>query len=128
MSELNFDGGIVSGTLDLDSAEMVCVPAKKHYNAVDLCFLNKPSSMNISVLAIDCDWLDYENKRKLGYEVERRWNAADRTQELEHALTQVLELSQRDSEHFGGKRNDISERVKETLKKCANKKPRLQSI
>lgn len=39
----------------------------------------------------------------------------DRVAELEHALAQVLVLSQRDSEHFGGQRKDIAERAKETL-------------
>jgi hypothetical protein len=41
----------------------------------------------------------------------------ERVLELEHALNQVLELSNRDSEHFGGKRSDISERARETLNK-----------
>lgn len=39
----------------------------------------------------------------------------ERVLELEHALTQVLELAGRDSEHFGSKRDDIAERAKETL-------------
>jgi hypothetical protein len=34
---------------------------------------------------------------------------------LTHALTQVLELSQRHSEHFGAPRKDITERAKESL-------------
>lgn len=41
--------------------------------------------------------------------------AKDRIEKLEHALTQILELSKRDSEHFGGQRKDIAERAKETL-------------
>ena len=34
---------------------------------------------------------------------------------LIHALTQVLELSQRHSDHFGAPRKDITERAKESL-------------
>ena len=113
--ELTFNGDIVSGTLKLDEAEMVCVPAKEHYNSVALCFRNPTSSMNIEVAGIECNWLDYENKKLLGYEIEKRWNASNRVEELEHALTQVLELAQRDSECFGGQRKDIAERAKETL-------------
>ena len=32
-----------------------------------------------------------------------------------HALTQVLQLAEKDSEHFGKKRTDIAERVKEII-------------
>lgn len=45
----------------------------------------------------------------------------DKVAELEHSLTQILELSQRESEHFGGERTDIAERAKETLTKLNNK-------
>ena len=41
----------------------------------------------------------------------------NRVAELEHALTQALELSKRDSDHFGSKRDDIAARIKETLNK-----------
>lgn len=40
-----------------------------------------------------------------------------RVEALEHALAQVLQLASRDSEHFGANRQDIVERVNETLNK-----------
>ena len=46
-------------------------------------------------------------------------NANDRIAHLEHALAQALELSLRDSEHFGGKRTDIAARIKESLNPAA---------
>jgi hypothetical protein len=41
--------------------------------------------------------------------------AKDRIESLEHALTQALELANRDSEHFGKARSDIVARINETL-------------
>ena len=71
MSEITFKGDIVTGELELNDAEMVCVPAKEQYNTVDLTLR---SGMNIQVAEIHVNWLDYKNKKVLGYEIEKRWN------------------------------------------------------
>ena len=71
MSVITFKGDIVSGDLELDGAVMVCVPAKEHYNTVDLCF---KEGMNIQVAEIHVKWLAHKDKSVLGYEIERRWN------------------------------------------------------
>lgn len=112
-NQLVFKGTVFNGSLDLDDVKMICVPSKPHYAAVDICL--KSEGCNISIADIDNDCLSFEEKKKLGYEIEKRWNSADRVGELEHALAQVLELAKRDSEHFGGARKDIIERVNETL-------------
>jgi hypothetical protein len=112
-SELIFKGMVFNGSLDLTEAKMVCVPSKPHYADVDICL--KSDNCNIGVAGIENDSLSFEEKKKLGYEIVKRWNAADRVAELEHALTQALQLAQRDSDTFGGKRKDIVERIKEVL-------------
>lgn len=112
-TELIFKGTVFNGSLDLVETQMVCVPSKPHYADVDICL--RSDNCNIMVAAIDNNCLSFEEKKKLGYEIEKRWNEGDRIAELEHALTQVLELASRDSEHFGGKRKDIIERIKESL-------------
>lgn len=43
--------------------------------------------------------------------------AEEKSESLEHALTQVQQLAEKDSEHFGPARKDIADRAKETLKK-----------
>lgn len=43
--------------------------------------------------------------------------AEEKAESMEHALTQVKQLAERDSEHFGSARKDIVERADETLKK-----------
>lgn len=39
-----------------------------------------------------------------------------KTDSLQHALTQVKQLADKDSDHFGPARQDIAERAQETLK------------
>lgn len=46
-------------------------------------------------------------------------SAEDKAESLEHALTQVKQLAEKDSEHFGSARKDIAERANETLKTLA---------
>lgn len=41
---------------------------------------------------------------------------SNKAESLEHALTQVKQLAEKDSEHFGPARKDIAERAQETLK------------
>ena len=40
----------------------------------------------------------------------------DKAESLQHALTQVKQLAEQNSEHFGPARKDIAERAQETLK------------
>ena len=49
------------------------------------------------------------------YKIVKTKSSHDRLVELEHALTQVLDLSKRSSEHFGPPRRDITERAKEAF-------------
>lgn len=59
-------------------AEMVCVPSKPHYAEVDLCLKSGDdgkSGMNMVVGQVVGSWLSFEEKKKLGYEIEKRWNA-----------------------------------------------------
>ena len=77
MSVLNFTGDIASGNIDMDKAEMVCVPSKPKYADVDLCLKSGDdgkSGMNLVVAQVVGDWLYFEEKQKLGYEIEKRWN------------------------------------------------------
>mgnify|MGYP007062144309 FL=1 len=80
----------MTGDLPLDESVMVCVPAKEHYNCVDLCF---KEGMNIQVAEIRVRWLNYENKCTLGYEIEKRWNQAPK-------LMGLLERSINGLEHY----------------------------
>jgi len=43
-------------------------------------------------------------------------SAEEKAESLEHALTQVKQLAENDSENFGSARKDIAERAQETLK------------
>lgn len=69
---LNFSGDIVSGEVSLSEAKLISIPAKEHYNSVDICIAD---TVNIAVAEIHCNWLDYQNKVILGAEIEKRWNA-----------------------------------------------------
>lgn len=115
-NQLNFKGTVFNGPMDMASTKFVCVPSKPHYAAVDLCLkADGNKGCNIVVAEIDNNCLSFDEKKKLGYEIEKRWNASDRVSKLEHALTQILELAESDSTHFGSQRKDIAERAKETL-------------
>ena len=110
MKKITFKGDTVTGELQLSDAEMVCVPAKEKYNEVDLCFR---SGMNIQVAGINVGWLDYENKKILGYEIENRWNQVpkliERIKELEAMLSFLVE---NDSINDGSIDQDVSELLK----------------
>jgi uncharacterized small protein (DUF1192 family) len=73
MSEniLTFTGDIASGTMDMNTTEMVCVPSKEKYAEVDLTLKD---GMNFCIGKVVGRWLSFEEKKKLGYEIERRWN------------------------------------------------------
>ena len=69
---LVFKGKMVNGTLDLNTVQMVCVPSKPHYAEVDLCLKDGWSFVVAEVVG---NSLSFEEKKKLGYEIEKRWNA-----------------------------------------------------
>lgn len=51
--------------------EMVCVPSKAKYSEVDLCLRN---GMNIQVAEINGRSVSFDDRIKLGHEIEKRWN------------------------------------------------------
>jgi hypothetical protein len=70
---IEFKGDIVSGDCDLEITKLVCVPSHK-YQTVELCLKsNGTKGWNIVIGAIDCA-IDYSDKKKLGLEIEKRWN------------------------------------------------------
>ena len=68
--ELIFKGEVFNGTMDLDKTDFVCVPSPK-YKQVDLCLKD---GWNIVIGTLRNSDLSYEEKEKLGKEIERRWN------------------------------------------------------
>jgi len=72
--EIKFNGQKLNGSINLDHLRMTSLPATKPDGVVDLCFkkLNQPIDFQINGLS--CDDLDYENKKKLGAEISKRWN------------------------------------------------------
>ena len=66
---LVFKGPVVTGELELNDSVLLSVPAKKMYNTVDLAF--KCKGMNAGFAEICTSALDYENKVKLGAEIEK---------------------------------------------------------
>lgn len=74
-NELIFKGQVFNGSLDMSLTEFVCVPSKPHYAAVDLCLReNGTTGPNICVADIDNNCLSFDEKKKLGFEIEKRWN------------------------------------------------------
>ena len=72
---------MIAGTIDMDRAKMVCVPSKPHYAEVDLCMRSGDdgnSGMEVVVGEVVGNWLSFEEKKRLGYEIERRWNESIR--------------------------------------------------
>ncbi|BCE02959.1 hypothetical protein [Marinicellulosiphila megalodicopiae] len=90
---LNFKG-VFSGEMDLDEAKMVCVPSKPHYGTVDICLKNDGVTGNFCVLDVDCNSLSFEEKQKLGYEVEKRWNAGQKNKQYETNDDRLKELQE----------------------------------
>lgn len=66
--------GLFTGEMNLDEVVMVCVPSKEKYSEVDLCFKAVDNSINYCVAQIDCNSLSFEEKKKLGYKIQDRWN------------------------------------------------------
>ena len=78
--EIEFKGEIISGKMNLDNTKMVCIPKHK-YQDVDLCLKSdNDKGFNILFAEIKCTGLSYEEKKKIGYEIERRWNSTNQKQ------------------------------------------------
>jgi len=71
---ITFRGNIASGDMNLDTAILVCVPSKERYNEVDICIASDENSTNLRVGDCDSTWLPWDDRKKLGYEIARRWN------------------------------------------------------
>ena len=69
---LKFTGDTAHGELDMDTTKMVCIPSKPHYAVVELCLKD---GMNLVIGEVIGSWLSFEEKTKLGHEIEKRWNA-----------------------------------------------------
>ena len=78
------NGGFFSGTIDMKSAEMVCVPSKEQYAEVDLCLKD---GMNFQVAEILGKSLSFAEKKKLGKEIESRWNQAKEIDDLREKVS-----------------------------------------
>ncbi|MCG7545366.1 hypothetical protein MHM93_14390 [Pseudoalteromonas sp. MM17-2] len=82
-NELIFSGAVFNGSIDMDETEFVCVPSKPHYAAVDLCLrANGDAGPNIAIADINNNSLPFEQKKKLGHEMEKRWNNQPKLVEL----------------------------------------------
>lgn len=71
MSELNFRTG---DSIDLGSALLVCIPSKPKYAEVDLCIQATVNHAPLGVIEIFGKSLSFEEKKKLGDEIVKRWN------------------------------------------------------
>lgn len=76
MSELNFNGDYANGSIQMNTTNMVCVPSKEIYAEVDICLkADNDKGMNLCIGKVVGNWLSFKEKQKLGYEIEKRWNA-----------------------------------------------------
>ena len=81
MNEIIFTGEYANGTIDMDIAEMLCIPSKPHYAEVNLCLRSGDdgkSGMNMVIGEVVGSWLSFEEKKKLGYEIANRWNKSNK--------------------------------------------------
>jgi len=76
-----FSGSIVSGHLDLPDSEMLCMPSKDKYAVVDLAFQIPGHAMNICVIQIYTEFINFENMKVLGFEILNRCNAPGKAKE-----------------------------------------------
>ena len=85
--EIEFKGEYLSGKCDLDTTNMICIPAKEKYNEVDICLKSdNETGANVSVCVIDGLSLPYDQKKILGYEIVRRWNELARLKQENEQL------------------------------------------
>lgn len=85
LNNLNFKGDILNGDLDLNQTEMICVPSKPVYGEVDICIKAKNICWNIVVAKISNTCLNFEEKQRLGFEIEKRWGESQNLQEQSKA-------------------------------------------
>lgn len=85
--EIEYKGEYVRGMCNLDTTDMVCVPSKPQYGDVDLCLKSdNHTGMNVAFCTISTKSLPFKEKKKLGYEIERRWNELARLQQENEQL------------------------------------------
>lgn len=60
------------GEIYLDTAEMVCIPSKPHYQEVELAFKR---GANLVIATVNENCIPFEDRIILGNEIEKRWNA-----------------------------------------------------
>lgn len=87
MNIIKFNGPIIEGEIDMDKTDMVCIPSKEKYANVDLCFKD---GMNIQIGGIEGRSVSFEDRKKIGYEIEKRWNSSD----YEAAIRVISEFEQ----------------------------------
>ena len=71
--KVKFNGGLVTGETDLDTAQIICIPSKPRYADVDLCLRDTPNSSSVQIGEIKASYLMFEERIKIGREIERRW-------------------------------------------------------
>ena len=96
---LRFKGPFLKGEIDLNASQMTSVPTKEQYNEVDLTLTNESTKGLLQIACIDGESLAFEEKVKLGAEIEKRWNEH---QEFKALLESNFEsmVSQRDDENW----------------------------
>lgn len=118
MSELTFQGDIVKGSLPIATTKMVCVPSKEHHNTVYLCLKD---GFNVAVSEISTDWLNFENKKKLGYEIQNRWNSHPTFKDLiTRSLVRLSAIKEQSPDSFSESDNNL---ISELQAAVAESKP-----
>ena len=74
--------------IDLNTTEMSCIPSKEKYSEVDLC-LNSGVPIQIGEI-LRKKLLSFEDRIKIGKEVEKRWNSYNQTNEKINSLVHLL--------------------------------------
>ena len=116
--QLIFQGPVFTGDLILNEAKLLSIPAKEHYNVVDIAF--KSSGMNAVMMTIKLPDLNYANKCILADEVVNRWNAAPYLQKENEQLRVIMQ------ELLGCEDDDVSlsselhARIKDALESQSN--------
>ena len=73
MNKIKFQGNLVTGESDLNTAQIICIPSKPRYEEVDLCLRDNEHSPSVHVGRIKSSYLPFEESIKIGTEIENRW-------------------------------------------------------
>ncbi len=68
--------------IDLTKAEFVCIPSKQKYAQVELCIRPEPGYMSFTVGEIDTRRLSFDDRIKIGKEIESRCKGANMDEEI----------------------------------------------